>query len=343
MEFKCPNCGGALNFDTESQKLKCPHCDGTFDVDSFKEESGYTIENENFDGKEDLVTYTCNSCGGVIITDKNTVATKCPYCLNPVYLSGKVEGGYKPSRVIPFKYDKNQAKEAFYNFLKKKVLIPNNFNDEAIISEIKGIYVPYWLFNGTANAKIWYDATKTRMWSDGDYNYTETSIYKLFRSGRVSFKDVPVDASSNVPDELTESIEPFDTVEAKEFNPNYLAGYMADKYDVSVEESQKIASSRISNSTISMFNSTTIGYSTCIPTNNNVFLSDTKQEYVMYPLWLLNIKYNDEIYTFAMNGQTGKMVGKLPTDKGKFYKYMFAILAISFIIITLIQFLIIKL
>lgn len=315
-EFKCPNCEGRLQFDTDSQKLKCPYCDGVFDPESFDEAKEFLVENSEWNDS-DLVTYTCNSCNGVIMADKNTAASSCPYCNNPVVISGNVSGVLKPKKILPFLLDKQKAKEKYKQHLKGKVLLPKAFKSDATIDEIKGVYVPYWIFDGKANASMWFDATKTRSWSSGEYTMVETSYYKVYRSGSVKFSKVPVDASSKIKDDITESIEPFNYYESKDFNQNYLAGYYADKYDVGVEDSRKIANNRISNSTKSLFASTTANYDSCIPTASKIEIGNGKQEYVMYPVWLLNVNYKGKYYTFAMNGQTGKFVGDLPEEKGK--------------------------
>ena len=320
-DFKCPNCSGALAFDTKSQKLKCPYCEGTFDPEVFEEGANYTVNNEEWND-ENIVLYSCNFCGGSIMADKDTAATSCPYCDNPVVMVSNVSGVFKPKRIIPFMLDKKQAKERYRKHLLNKYLLPKQFTSEAFIDEIKGIYVPYWLFDGKANAKIWFDATRVRYYSEGDYDCTETSYYKLFRSGSVRFSEVPVDASGKVDDELTQSIEPFESKGAKEFNNSYLAGYLADKYDIDVVESREIANSRINNSTAALFTSTTMGYDSVIPTSSSISITEGNQEYVMYPVWLLNVDYQGKKYTFAMNGQTGKFVGDLPYDTGKLVRTM---------------------
>ena len=337
--FKCPNCSGVLAFDPQSQKLACAHCGGNFDVDSFEEGKDLKVENEIWDDNKEIVTYTCKSCGGVIMANKDTVSTSCPYCNNPMVLSGNVEGELKPKRIIPFKYNKEQAKECYRKHLTGKTLLPKQFTSEAVIDEIKGIYVPYWIFDGTANGKMWFNASKVRSWSDGEYNYTETSNYKLFRSCRLSFNDVPVDASSKIDDILTQSIEPFDVKEQKDFSTNYLAGYFADKYDVDSSASQKIAEQRMTNSIYNTLASLPIGYSTCMPTSSSVNIVDGSQTYVMYPIWLLNVKYKDKMYTFAMNGQTGKFVGDLPSDNSKLVKICLLVFIGATLLISLIQFL----
>ena len=336
-DFKCPNCSGRLEFDATTQKLKCPYCDGTFDPDVFDEGHSFTVSNEEW--KDDnIVVYTCRSCGGTIMADKDTAASSCPYCGNPVVMTSNVSGVYKPKKVIPFKLNKKQAVERYKDHLKGKLLLPDAFKNEATINEIKGIYVPYWIFNGKANARRWYDATRVRFYSDGEFDCTETSYFKLFRAGSVRFEAVPVDASSKIKDDLAQSIEPFDAKDVKDFSSNYLAGYYADKYDIDVEDSRKIANERIANSTASLIDMTVSGYNSCIPTSSSIYISQGEQEYVMYPVWLLNVKYNGQMYTFAMNGQTGKFVGNLPADRSKAAGVLLSVFFGVLILACLIQF-----
>ncbi len=330
-----------MEFDTKSQRLRCPYCEGTFDPEVFNEGTDYTVNNEEWND-ENIVVYSCRSCGGAIMTDRDTAAASCPYCGNPIVMTSNVSGVFKPKKIIPFKLDKKQAKERYRNHLQKKYLLPKEFTSEAVIDEIKGVYVPYWLFDGRANARMWFDATRVRFYSEGDYDCTETSYYKLFRSGSVRFMDVPVDASSKIDDDLTQSIEPYDNSESKDFNSNYLAGYVADKYDVDVEESRDIANGRIGNSTTSLFASTTGGYDTVVPTSSSIAITEGSQEYVMYPVWLLNVKYNGKLYKFAMNGQTGKFVGDLPYDKGKLISTMAGVFILITIIGCLVQFMMMR-
>ena len=315
-DFKCPNCGGKVEFDTASQKMKCPYCEGTFDPEVFETGEDYTITNQQWTDSG-MILYHCNSCSGEIMADRDTVASSCPYCGSPVVMKGNLSGALRPKKIIPFKYDKEDAKKRYRKFLKKKPLLPSKFRTDATINEIKGIYVPYWVFDGKARADIWFNATKTRMWTEGDDELVETSFYKLYRSGSVKFSKIPIDASDKVNDTITESIEPFEYGSSKDFNENYLSGFYADKYNIDANESREKANNRIANSVVSLFDSTTKMYDVCSPTSSKISIINGSQEYVMYPVWLLNVKYGKDIYTFAMNGQTGKFVGQLPIDKGR--------------------------
>ena len=213
------------------------------------------------------------------------------------------------------KLDKKAAKAALQKHYGGKRLLPKIFKDQNHIDEIKGMYVPFWLFDADADATIRYKATRVRTWSDSRYNYTETSFFAVSRGGTVGFERVPVDGSSKMPDDLMESIEPFQFSDAVDFKTAYLAGYLADKYDVDADQSIERANERIKRSTEEAFTSTVQGYTSVVPETSSVKLRGGKARYALYPVWLLNTTWNGQKYTFAMNGQTGKLVGDLPVDK----------------------------
>ena len=343
IQYKCPCCGGAVEFNSTAQKMKCPYCDTEFEIETLKK---YDEELKQEKQKEDQMqwqedagsqwgeeetskmrVYHCESCGGEIIADENQAATKCPYCDNPVVMKGQFQGDLRPDYVIPFKLDKAAAKERFKSHLNGKPLLPKVFRSENHIDEIKGIYVPFWLFDADAEADIRYKGTTVRTWSDSDYNYTQTSYYSILRGGRIGFERVPVDGSSKMEDDLMESIEPFNCGEAVDFQTAYLAGYLADKYDVTAEESIDRANERVKKSTEQAFAETVIGYDTVVAENTSVQFHGGKAKYALYPVWLLNTTWNGNKYTFAMNGQTGKFVGNLPTDKGAYVRWFVGLTA----------------
>ena len=342
-EYKCPCCGGAIAFDTNAQKMKCPYCDTEFEMETLaaydselNSESADDMRWETSAGAEwsegeadGLRVYTCNSCGGEIVGDDTLAATACPFCGNPVVMMGQFAGDLKPDFVIPFKLDKKAAKEALKNHYCGKRLLPKSFKDRNHIDEVKGVYVPFWLFDTDANANIRYRATRIRHWSDSRYEYTETSHFSVFRGGSIGFERVPVDGSSKMADDLMESIEPYDFREAVDFQTAYLAGFFADKYDVSAEESVSRANQRIKRSTEEAFASTVKGYTTVVPEFTNIRLENGSAKYALYPVWILNTTWNGQKFTFAMNGQTGKLVGDLPLDKGAYRRWLFGLTAIG--------------
>ena len=276
---------------------------------------------------EGLRVYTCQSCGGQIVADETTGASECPFCGNAVVMMGQFAGDLKPDLVIPFQVDKKTAMAALQNHYKGKILLPKVFKDENHIKEVKGLYVPVWLFDADANAHVRYKTTRVRTWSDSQYYYTETSHFSVTRAGGIGFANVPVDGSTKMDDALMESVEPFHMKDAVDFQTAYLAGYLADKYDVDSQQSVERANQRIRNSTENAFASTVQGYTTVTPVSTNIQLHNGQAKYALYPVWILNTQWKDQKFTFAVNGQTGKTVGDLPMDKGAFWKWFAGVAA----------------
>ena len=340
-------------FDSDSQKMKCPYCDSEFEIEALKsyndellgeDEERFCWDNSGTeewkaDELEGIKTYLCKSCGGEIIGDATSAATSCPYCGNPIVFSGQLSGVLRPDLVIPFKIDKEQAKSALKAHFKGKKLLPGSFADENRLDEIKGIYVPFWLFDANTSSRVRYRGERYRHWSDSEYFYTKTYHYALIRGGDLEFEKIPVDGSSKMCDQLMESIEPYDMGKAVDFESAYLAGYFADRYDVSSAESIERANQRIKLSVEDEFRSTTVGFFSVRTENSNIGLLESSVKYALLPIWLFRTSYKDKNYIFAMNGQTGKLVGDLPMDIKAYFKWLFGISAIagiaSFILIIL--------
>lgn len=342
LEYKCPCCGGAIEFDSRIQKMKCPFCDTEFEVetlaaydsevrnDQADEMNWETDEGETWreDETAGLRSYVCRSCGGEIMCDENTAATSCPFCGNPVVMMGQFSGTLKPDCVIPFKLDKKAAKAALKKHYDGKRLLPRVFKEQNHIDEVKGVYVPFWLFDTGADVNMRYKATKVRTWSDSTYDYTETSFFAVTRGGTIEFETVPVDGSGKMPDDLMESLEPFDVSKAVDFQTGYLAGYLADKYDVDAAQSALRANERIRKSAEEAFAATVSGYGTVTKEAGSIQLHSDRVRYALFPVWILNTTWEGKNYLFAMNGQTGKMVGDLPLDRAAYRRLLFRLTGI---------------
>ncbi len=334
-EFKCPNCGGAIQFDAGAQELVCGYCDSIINIEALKamdealaEEQpseaidwGYEETEWLGEDQQGMVIYSCRSCGGEIIGDETLGATSCPFCSNPVVMTSKFSGSLKPDLVLPFKKKKEDAIEALNKHYVGKRLLPKVFKDKNHLDEVKGVYIPFWLFNADADVDLAFRATNVRTWSDSSYDYTETSFYRVMREGGIGFNKVPVDGSEATDDTLMESIEPFQMEEAVDFQTAYLAGYFANKYDMGVDDCAERANERIINSAQKAFASTVRGYDSVETERASVRLRSGVVDYALLPVWLLSTSWNDQSFTFAMNGQTGKFVGDLPMDKGSFRKW----------------------
>lgn len=346
--YKCPCCGAELKFSSSSQKMTCEYCGTEMDVaavEQFNQTAAEVREDScgwndysetEMSADENSCAYVCKSCGAEIVGDKTLGASECPYCGSPVVMNDKFDGMLRPDYIIPFRVDKEKAKEEFRNFCKGKKLLPGDFISSHRIESIQGIYVPYWLFDCDTEASIRFRATKVKTWTEGNYEVTKTDNYLVIRDGQIGFDHVPVDGSTKMDHAYTEAVEPFITSEAVPFGTAYLSGYLADRYDRSAEESKPRANERIKNSVESEFENTVEGYTTVTTESSTVNFKDGKISYSLMPMWIMTAKYGDKQYTFAMNGQTGRFVGKLPFSMGKAVGWFIGIAAVSSVVLTLI-------
>lgn len=326
IEYKCPCCNAGLVFGSHVQKLTCEYCDNTFEIDTVRayndsvqeapsDKFSWDTEKQQEWSEQDqtkLNTFQCPACGGEIITDDTTAATFCPYCDNPTIMPTRLSGGLKPDAVLPFQKTKEDATAAFLKLCKGKPLLPKMFTSQQRLEKITGMYVPFWLYDCDADFSGSYKATRIHRWSDSRYNYTRTEHFLLSRKGKAGFSGIPMDGSTKMEDVFMESIEPFDYSQMVPFGMEYLTGYLADKYDVPSENGQERIRQRVSQSLDDKIQATLLGYATAIPTSKQIQIHNSKAKYVLLPVWILNTKFNGKIYTFAMNGQTGKITGTLP-------------------------------
>ena len=277
------------------------------------------LRNAHWDGldQEQLRSFNCSSCGAQLLVDQVTAVTSCPYCGNNAVVPGQLSDMLKPDFVIPFKLDKAAAVEALRTYYKGKKLLPNDFTEANHIEEIQGVYVPFWLYSGTGSADATFNGRNIRTWSDSDNNYTETDHFLAERSGTMSFYRVPVDGSTKMPDAHMDAIEPFDYNEMVPFSVGYLPGYLTDRYDQGVKTCEKRAGKRVKNTCVDTLRDTVTGYMEVDLKSAHCNLALNDVAYALLPVWMLHTRYNDEDYLFAMNGQTGRLVGDLPIDNGK--------------------------
>ena len=359
--YQCPACTGPLHFVGESGRLECDYCGSCFDIaeiEAFYAEkeakaaeaaqNAVEAEEATADGSDwdasglsedwgvdavDMKAYCCPSCGAELLCDATTAATSCPYCGNPSVLPGQFTGILKPDFVLPFKLSKEDAIKALKKHYLKKPLLPSAFSKANHLEEIKGVYVPFWMYDGKANGSVRFHATTVHKYTSGDYEITETSHYDVRRAGSIAFEKIPVDASSKMPDDYMDSIEPYDYTELKPFSTAYLPGFLADKYDVSVEDSRNRADRRCAGSLADALEKTVTGYASCNETARSIQLKRGKVHYALLPVWILNTRWEGKDFLFAMNGQTGKLVGNLPVSTKRVIG-LFAAIAALFVAIS---------
>ena len=223
--------------------------------------------------------------------------------------------------MIPFQIGKDEAVKALKAHYKGKPFLPKSFSDENHIQEIKGIYVPFWLFDGQAEADVSFAATRSTVMVTGRERITTTRHFDVRRAGTVSFEKIPVDASKKMPDDYMDSLEPFRYDAMVPFSTAYLPGFFADIPDVSIEECSLRAELRATDTAVESMSRQVSGYETCIPTRKDAQLRRGKVRCALLPVWLLSTQWKGQNFLFAMNGQTGKMVSDLPVSKKRYWAW----------------------
>ncbi len=346
-EFKCPSCGGPLQFSASSGLLECAHCGAKYEpaeIDALYKEKTEGAEAafaqdaaaQNADAADqtqwdysdlsgdwgsdqgDMRAYICSSCGAELICDATTAATQCPYCGNNAIVPGQFSGALKPDMILPFKLDKAQAIQALKKHYRGKWLLPKAFSAANHIQKIQGVYVPFWLYNASADVECNFQGRNVHTRRRGDVIITDTDHYNIYRGGTVEFTNVPVDGSSKMDDRYMDSLEPFDYAQLTQFSTSYLPGYMADRYDQGASECADRADQRCKNSAVAAMRADVKGYSHVNLSGSRTAIGRGKVHYALLPVWVLHTRWQNKDYLFMMNGQTGKLVGDLPVDKRKF-------------------------
>ena len=348
--FYCPSCGAGLRYDPEKKKFVCDYCRSEFEkeeldnleekarkeaeeedrthpdpIDNFTDESGEDEVDPDSQAAEDaeysahISEYVCPSCGAEVLADENTAATFCYYCHNPVINAKRMSGAYKPDKIVPFAFDKEQAIEQFLAYTRKKVFIPKDFFKMEQVEKITGIYYPFWVTDADVKAKLTARATRISTWRVGDKQYTETSYFNVTREGNVHFEDLCNLALDTEDRDMIEGILPFPSDSHLPFSMTYTSGFMAKKRDLDKSVFKDILNDRMRKYSAELLQRDIQGYATVSPRERSVALEHAHYDYTLFPVWVLTYrkKGSDKVYTYALNGVTGKFYGELPVNYGK--------------------------
>lgn len=366
IQYKCPGCGADMKYDSASRHLKCDSCgremdidkmpapeidrddDGRDDAPEIEPFSSGDIEDEKsfesfekaegfrtFEGEEGC-QYFCKNCGAVVITTSDTTATNCSFCGAPVVLGDRLSGEMAPALIVPFTVGKQQAADAFRKWCKNGRLTPRDFMTADRIKSITGMYVPFWLYDLAGTGEADCTATRVHSYTKGDYIYTETKYYHVYRRVHLGYRKVPADASEKMNDELMDRLEPFSYDQLKQFKMPYLAGYLAEKYNFDDKQMLPRVMNRVNKYAEDYLRSTINGYTSVHYNRKNIDLHQVNAHYTMLPVWMVCYDYRDSEHIFAMNGQTGKIVGKPPLSKGKIAAWFAGISAAVFAVFRIV-------
>ncbi|MCH5296161.1 MAG: TFIIB-type zinc ribbon-containing protein [Ruminococcus sp.] len=361
VNYKCPNCAAPLKFNPDKQLFSCEFCMSEFTEQKVQEiyaereakvnkqeqaeqqaqqarqtqKTDTAQNNAQQKQEEDAVVYNCPSCGAVVMTTASTAATTCFYCQNPVVLGGRLSGDFKPDRVIPFALSKKKAAQKFLEMCKKKKFLPKDFASEKQIEKMTGVYFPYWYIDEQKQANMVAKGNKIRTWRVGNKRYTETSVYQLERSGDLIIKNVFERALKSQDRDMLQCVHPFDLTQAKPFAMSYLSGFQAEKRDIEKAEINNAVQQQMQEYGKQLLKNTMSGYTGVVVQKYDDITELESWNYTLLPVWIVTYKFNNKIFPFAINGQTGKTFGKLPVSKGRLAILASIITAAVFILGTI--------
>ncbi|NLY09264.1 MAG: hypothetical protein GXZ11_05125 [Tissierellia bacterium] len=330
LSYKCPSCGAPLTYKPGIEKSSCDYCGSAFTIEELEAynskfndekvvEEVSQGEHVHHDHAEEIYNgYHCQSCGAEVVTDTTTSATFCYYCHNPVIVTERLKGEFKPDKIIPFTVDREKALSIFQSWVKNKRYVPNNFKSQAQMEKLTGMYLPYWIADGSADVSIEGTGEKSgNSWTKGDTKFTEVTTFSFARKGEIEVDNISELAFTKIDNELINSVTPYSEKEIKAFSPIYLSGFFAETYDRNKEDVASQISRRIEEYTDRVIENTTGKYGTTKFTEKNINYQIKSWYYGLYPAWVMTYHYKGKTYVYAINGQTGKTFGELPVDNGK--------------------------
>lgn len=333
LTYHCPSCGAGLSFDPAKGKFCCEYCLSEFTEPELSawenarkaEEAAAKAAEAAAEADEvpdeefcsQMGAYSCASCGAEIMADDNTAADICPYCHNPILMTGRLSGQMKPQKVIPFRFDKENAQKRLVAFAKKKRFLPRDFLSPTQLDRICGIYYPFWVTDADVAANMTARATRVHTWRQGDYRYTKTSKFHISRMGEIHFEDIVTPAITEEDREMLDGILPYPSDSLEKFSMPYLSGFVAKKRNIEKEAVREAVKARMMGYAKTLLSDTISGYTTVTPSEPNLLTRVLHWDYTLMPIWLLTYHHKGRSYTFAMNGYTGKVWGRFPVSGKK--------------------------
>ncbi len=343
--IKCKNCGANLSFKPGTDSLTCQYCQTQNEIVVEKIEitendyNSFLEQNVSSSEKQTISTVKCDSCGSSTTLPPNVTSSSCPYCDTPLVIKNAATCSIiKPKYLLPFKVERNKAKEGFIKWVGGLWFAPNKLKDYAqhSLEKLKGVYMPYWTYDSNTHSNytglrgVYYYVTETYRDSQGKTQTRQVRHTNWFpASGSVnnSFDDILVCASHSLPKKLVQDLEPWDLLELVAYNDQYLAGFVTESYQTELQPGFEEAKERMQPIIRSSVNSD-IGGDTQQITSLNTQYNDISFKHILLPLWISAYKYNNKVYRFTINARTGEVQGERPYSAWKIFFFSLAIVAV---------------
>lgn len=322
---ECPMCSASIAFDPTSGKLSCPYCGYEAEIATPEKEAQRTAQEmdfeaadrrESYDWGVDKKTLVCEECGAESIYDALQVADTCPYCGSHQVMEASTIETLAPNGVCTFNITEKEAGSNFQKWIKGRLFTPSAAKKSAKPDAFSGVYIPYWTFD--SNTMSHYTAAYgiTRIVEDREGNTrTEIDWYRTSGVYQRFVDDELVLASKRYDGELLRKVEPYNTTDNKAYKPDYLSGFLAERYSIGLDEGWGIAQRQIHATLDSEITQRILRQHGASQVANLQFSTTHDQityKYLMLPMWLSSFRYKEKVYQFMVNGQTGKVGGRAP-------------------------------
>ncbi len=357
--FQCPSCGSNLRYQASSGKMHCEYCKSTFDpaeiagevltteeeakdfaADDSEKSDDYQLK-DSLESEEEKQAkaeanreyaatthgYHCDNCGAEVVTESQTSSAFCYYCHSPVVFSDKVQGNYRPDKIIPFEIGKEDAQKRFLKWTENYGFLPRDFSSPSHLEKMTGIYLPFWLAKASADIDIVGFGETSTSQIIGDNKRVTVQRHQFSKKGKVEIDDIKTLAIDRLDSELIYSVESSSKDLRVDFNPAYLAGYFSERFTIPRKDVEASTKQRITSAVESMIARSIGMYSKIQFLENRRDAQIDAWEYVLLPFWILTYNFQGKIYIYALNGQSGEFFGELPIDKKPFINRLLLIAA----------------
>ncbi len=336
--FPCSECGADLRFQPGTDSLECAFCGTT---NALPERGAGTDHLSELDFEKAVRDKSpaaqthetrlgkCDNCGAEIEFGDAEHATECAFCAAPIVVGTGLERRIKPAALIPFILSEKDARKAMTKWLGKLWFAPGGLQEYARKGrKMQGIYTPFWTYDADTKSRykgqrgtVYYETRTVRVQVDGKMQTQQEQVQKIRwspASGRVKrfFNDVLVLASTSLPKSYTDALKPWNLEALKPFSRDYLAGFHAEGYTVSLEDGYAEARHHMDN-VIDGDVRTDIGGDRQQVSNIDTTVSDVTFKHILLPVWMAAYKYRGKSYRFVVNGQSGNVKGERPYSKMK--------------------------
>ena len=280
---------------------KCPGCGAAMEFDSTTQKLGCPSCGMQIDVREYEEKYSQNSTQGEY--DKEMKMYHCNTCGAEL-----VADEYTSATFCSFCGNPTLVEDRLKGEFKPSTIIPFKINKDKAVEFYKN-----WC-------------------KKGDTEYIYTDHFQVFRNISAKFEKIPADASEKMPDDAMDKLEPFNYNELTAFSMPYLSGYLSERYNYTADQIQERATRRADKYITDIAMSTITGYSSVNIINNDITMRPTGSQYALFPVWVLNYRFNKKNFQFMLNGQTGKIVADRPISGKKAFGFGAGIFIVTLII-----------